>query len=309
MVGLIVFLLSSILLFIIFSNIRYIRRLSAAEKNLKMLEEKLEPNSIDANLLKGDLSTRMNNFFEEKVDSFLIQKQSLTKTEELTKLITKVYKDKKTYKQWEYERILISVASFFIALAAFIIINETFVLIIAILAPFIMYYILENSLKNNAKEKDWENFIFFPDILMSLCMLYRVGAVSTIFQGFKKIIKVYDHPLIDEINKACTEYDYNKDRFDILNDLAERVDFKEFTSFINIVIESEKNNIPIVEPLTEYAYEISNKRKILATNQILKLPEKIGMIMYLTSTPICFIYMILPSLNLAIQQLSENGIM
>lgn len=192
---------------------------------------------------------------------------------------------------------------------AFVLFKNVFILFLAIIVPLVFYMIKESDLKSAAKNKDWENFIFFPDMLMSLCMLYRVGAVSSIFQGFKRICKIYDHPLIDEVKEAVKEYEFNKDKYEVLNDLADRVDFKEFTSFINLVIETEKNNIPIVETLTEYAFEISAKRKILATNQILKLPEQIDLVMYLTSTPICFVYMILPSVIMAIEEMSKAGVL
>lgn len=309
MISIVVFTLTSLILFIALSNATVNKRLSVAEKNLKMLEEKSAYNTIDEQQLKDDFSKRMQMFFEEKIDTFLIEKQSQTKTEELEKLIKKIYKNKKTYKEWEFERILTCLVSFCLTLFAFVLFKSLFILGLAIIIPVVFYLIKESDLKASAKNKDWENFIFFPDMLMSLCMLYRVGAVSSIFQGFKRICKIYDHPLIDEIKEAVKEYEFNKDKYEVLNDLADRVDFKEFTSFINLVIETEKNNIPIVETLTEYAFEISSKRKILATNQILKLPEKIDLTMYVTSTPICFIYMILPSLLMAIQQLGEAGVM
>lgn len=309
MISIIVFILTSLILFLAFANATIGRKLDAAEKNLRLLEEKRAYNTIDEQQLKDDFSKRMKIFFEQKIDTMLIQKQEATKTEELEKMIKKVYKGKKQYKEWEFERVMMSLVAFAVALFAFVLFKQPLILGIAVIVPIALYMIYEQDLKSSAKNKDWENFIFFPDMLMSLCMLYRVGAVSTIFQGFKRIIKIYDHPLIDEIKEAVKEYDFNKDKYDVLNDLAERVDFKEFTSFINLVIETEKNNIPIVETLTEYAYEISAKRKILATNQILKLPEKIDMVMYATSTPICFIYMILPSMMLALEQLTTNGIM
>lgn len=308
MLYLIMFFLFSILFFCIFSNIRYVRKMSVSERNLKMLEDKTAYNTIDEQLLKTDFNSRLKLFFQEKVDNYVIGNQKSSKTESLEKMVAKVYGKKKTYKEWESERVLLSVVYGAVGLLLVIILKNILFIPLALLFPVVMFMSYESILKSKAKEKDWENFIFFPDLLMSLCMLYRVGAVSTIFQGFKKVVKTYDHPVIDEIKKAIVEYDYNKDKYDVLNDLAERLDFKEFTSFTNLVIESEKNNIPIVDTLTEYAFEISSKRKILATNKILQLPEKIDMVMYLTSTPICFIYMILPSLQMAIQQLNSNGI-
>lgn len=309
MISLIVFTLTSLILFIAFSSATINKKLSAAEKNLKMLEEKKSYNTVEEQQLKESFDKRIEMFFKQKIDTFLIEKQSPTKTEELEKLVKKVYKNKKTYKEWEFERILICLVSFCVTLFAFVLFKNIFILVFAIIAPIIFYMIKEADLKSVAKNKDWENFIFFPDMLMSLCMLYRVGAVSSIFQGFKRISKIYDHPLIDEIKEAIKEYEFNKDKYEVLNDLADRVDFKEFTSFINLVIETEKNNIPIVETLTEYAFEISAKRKILATNQILKLPEKIDLVMYLTSTPICFVYMIMPSMLMALQQMSKVEMM
>lgn len=308
MINIVVFFLTSLILFLAFANAKIGRKLDAAEKNLRLLEEKRAYNTVDEQQLKDDFNKRMKIFFEEKIDTLLIQKQEPSKTESLEKMIKKVYKGKKQYKDWEFERVMLSLVSFAMGLFAFVLFKEPLILGIAAIVPLGIYMIYEQDLKSAAKNKDWENFIFFPDMLMSLCMLYRVGAVSTIFQGFKRITKIYEHPLIDEIKEAIKEYEFNKDKYDVLNDLADRVDFKEFTSFINLVVETEKNNIPIVETLTEYAYEISAKRKILATNQILKLPEKIDMVMYATSTPICFIYMILPSMKLAIEQLGSTGL-
>lgn len=309
MIGIIVFILTSLILFIAFSNATINKKLSAAERNLKMLEEKKAYNTVEEQQLKEDFSKRMQMFFKQKIDTFLIEKQAPTKTEALEKLVKKVYKDSKTYKEWEFERIITCLIAFGLTLFAFVLFKNILILAAAIIVPLLFYIIKESDLKAVAKNKDWENFIFFPDMLMSLCMLYRVGAVSSIFQGFKRISKIYDHPLIDEIKEAVKEYEFNKDKYEVLNDLSDRVDFKEFTSFINLVIETEKNNIPIVETLTEYAFEISAKRKILATNQILKLPEQIDLVMYLTSTPICFVYMIMPSLQMAIQQMGDAGIM
>lgn len=309
MISIIIFFLTSLVFFLAFSNATVTKKLSAAERNLKMLEEKRAYNTVDEQQLKDGFEKRMKMFFEQKIDTFLLQNREPTKTEELEKMIDKVYRGSKTYRDWEFERIMLGLVAFGIGMFAFTLFKEIIILPLAIIVPVAIYMIYEQDLKSSAKNKDWENFIFFPDMLMSLCMLYRVGAVSTIFQGFKRVCKIYDHPLIEEIKAAVKEYEFNKDKFDVLNDLADRVDFKEFTSFINLVIETEKNNIPIVETLTEYAYEISSKRKILATNQILKLPEKIDLIMYLTSTPICFIYMILPSMSMALEQMSSNGIM
>lgn len=309
MIGIIVFVLTSLILFIAFSNATINKKLSAAERNLRMLEEKKAYNTVEEQQLKEDFSKRMQMFLEQKIDTFLIEKQAPTKTEELEKLIKKVYKDNKTYKEWEFERIITCVVAFCLTMFAFVLFKNVFILFLAIIVPLVFYMIKESDLKSAAKNKDWENFIFFPDMLMSLCMLYRVGAVSSIFQGFKRICKIYDHPLIDEVKEAVKEYEFNKDKYEVLNDLADRVDFKEFTSFINLVIETEKNNIPIVETLTEYAFEISAKRKILATNQILKLPEQIDLVMYLTSTPICFVYMILPSVIMAIEEMSKAGVL
>ena len=48
--------------------------------------------------------------------------------------------------------------------------------------------------------------------------------------------------------------------------------------------------------------------KVLAQNQINKLPGKMEIAMLFTSMPICFIYMILPSVKMALEQMSAAGI-
>lgn len=304
-----IFALSVIFLFTTMINMRSVRIRNAGEENLRRLGEYEAIDDINDAILKNSFKDRMESFFHGKVDELVIKRTLPSKKEELEKLIRKVYKNNKTYKEWEYERMLYACVSAVIALLAGLILNQAAFLLGIIALPILFYKIYETDLRSKAKAKDWENFIFFPELLMSICMLYRVGAVSTIFQAFKRVTKIFDHPLIDEINIAVNEYEYNKDKYDILNDLSDRVDFKEFTSFINLIVESEKNNIPIVDTVLEYAFEISNKRKILATNQILKLPDKLDMVMYMTSTPVCFIYMIMPSMKMAMSQLSQSGIM
>lgn len=304
-----IFALSVIFLFTTMINMRSVRIRNAGEENLRRLGEYEAIDDINDAILKNSFKDRMESFFHGKVDELVIKRTLPSKKEELEKLIRKVYKNNKTYKEWEYERMLYACVSAVIALLAGLILNQAAFLLGIIALPILFYKIYETDLRSKAKAKDWENFIFFPELLMSICMLYRVGAVSTIFQAFKRVTKIFDHPLIDEINIAVNEYEYNKDKYDILNDLSDRVDFKEFTSFINLIVESEKNNIPIVDTMLEYAFEISNKRKILATNQILKLPDKLDMVMYMTSTPVCFIYMIMPSMKMALSQLSQSGIM
>lgn len=308
MVSIIVFFLVSIILFIAFSNATVGKKMSAAERNLKRLSEKRAYNTVEEEQLKDNFDKRIKIFFEQKIDTFLLEKKEPSKVEKLDKMVRKVYRGKKSYKDWEYNRIFLSIISFSIVLFALTVFKKIYIIPMALVAPIGIYKLSEYDLQKDSENKDWENFIFFPNMLMSLCMLYRVGAVASIMQGFREICEIYEHPLIDEVKQAVKEYDFNKDKYDVLNDLAERVDFKEFTSFINLVVEAEKNNIPIVETLTEYAYEISDKRKILATNQILRLPEKLDFIMYCTSTSICGIYMILPSLALATGQLLSTGI-
>ena len=112
MIGIIVFILTSLILFIAFSNATINKKLSAAERNLKMLEEKKAYNTVEEQQLKEDFSKRMQMFLEQKIDTFLIEKQAPTKTEELEKLIKKVYKDSKTYKEWEFERVITCLVSF-----------------------------------------------------------------------------------------------------------------------------------------------------------------------------------------------------
>lgn len=308
MFGLVLFFLFSFILFLIFSNFKYVKTFNAAERNLKYIEEKKSYDTVDEHILKEDFNIRMKKFFRQQVDRYVITNTKEDKIDRISKMLYKVYKGKKTYAEWEYERTLVAVAWFALGMFGFLLLKNPLIPLFSILLVIFVYQSYESNLKSKSKNIDWMNFIFFPDMLMSLCMLYRVGAVSGVFQGFKKLCKIYDHPLIDEIKKASKEHDFNKDKYEVLQDLSDNVDFKEFTSFINIVMESEKNNIPIVENLTEYAFEISSKRKILATNQILKLPEKIEMVMLMTSMPICFIYMILPSLTMALGQMSTTGI-
>lgn len=299
-------------MFIFFSvfylNLKYVKRTSVEERNLKALELKEAYNTIDEKILKPDLNKRINDFFHQGVDNYVIGKTKLSKREKMEKLVAKAYRKKKTYAEWEYDRILYTLLFVFIGVFAYLAVQEIMILAVFIALALIIYFYLESDLKSKAKKVDWENFIFFPDMLLSLCMMYKVGAVANIFAGFKKLTESYEHPLIDELKVAAREYDFNKDKYDILNDLKDSVDFKEFTSFINIVIESEKNNIPIVDSLTEFSFDISNKRKVLAQNQINKLPGKMEIAMLFTSMPICFIYMILPSVQMALQQMAEAGI-
>ena len=186
----------------------------------------------------------------------------------MEKLVAKAYRKKKTYAEWEYDRILYTLLFVFIGVFAYLAVQEIMILAVFIALALIVYFYLESDLKSKAKKVDWENFIFFPDMLLSLCMMYKVGAVANICAGFKKLTEASEHPLIDELKVAAREYDFNKDKYDILNDLKDSVDFKEFTSFVNIVIESEKNNIPIVDSLTEFSFDISNKRKVLSRYNI-----------------------------------------
>lgn len=299
-------------MFIFFSifylNLKYVKKGTIEEQNLRMLETKQAFNTIDEKLLKPDFNSRMNAFFHQKVDKYILGRQKLTKREYMEKLVFKAYRKQKTYSEWEYERIVYCLMFGILSFVALLLTREFLIFIIGLFISIGVYFFMENDLKNKAKNIDWENFIFFPDMLLSLCMMYKVGAIANIFTGFKKLKDVYEHPLIDELKIAAREYDFNKDKYDILNELADRVDFKEFTSFVNLVIESEKNNIPIVDSLTEFSYDISNKRKILAKNQIAKIPGKMELAMTLTSMPICFIYMILPSVNMALEQMSAAGI-
>lgn len=293
---------------IFYLNLSYVKKGTIEEQNLRRIETKKVYNTLDEKLLKSSLGDRIDAFFHQSVDKFIIGREKLTKREKMEKLVRKAYRGEKTYSQWAYDRIIYTIMFMLIGIFAFAITREILILLVGIFLAIGVYMYLESDLNSKAKAVDWENFVFFPDMLLSLCMMYKVGAIANIFTGFKKLEEVYTHPLIDELKVAYREYDFNKDKFDILEELGDRVDFKEFTSFVNLVIESERNNIPIVDPLTEFSFDISNKRKVLAQNQIAKLPGKMEMAMMLTSMPICFIYMILPSVNMALNQMSAAGI-
>lgn len=308
MIYLILFLSASLFFSIFYLNLKYVKKTSIAERNLKALEMKEAFNTIDEKILKPSLNQRLDAFLHQNVDKLVIGGQKQTKRETMEKLVAKAYRRTKTYSEWEYDRVIYTIAFALIGIISFVIVKDILFLIGGLALALGVYFYLDYDLKSKAKKVDWENFVFFPDMLLSLCMMYKVGAIANIFAGFKKLSEVYEHPLIEDVKTAYREYEFNKDKYDILNDMKDRVDFKEFTSFVNIVIESERNNIPIVDALTEFSFDISNKRKILAQNQINKLPGKMEVAMLMTSMPICFIYMILPSVKMALEQMSAAGI-
>lgn len=299
------FILTAIILFLIIANLKFVRRKSKISEYLQDIKEKDVIENVDDFIETKKLGDRIEDFFNSRVSKYMIKNKKEEELEYIKRMLWKVYKGKKTYNDWETERVIGCVVIFCACAFIGILLKLTLMLIIALALPIFFYKFYLYNLKKECEKVNWEYFVFFPNIALSIAMLYQTGAVSVIMLAFKKICELYKHPLIDEIQTAVDEYDANKDKYDVLRDLAKRVDEKEFSSFINLVSESEKNGIPIADVITDYAFSVSAKRKVLANAQIDKIPQKLEVIMLFTAMPIVFIYMILPTVISSLQSLNN----
>ena len=63
MIYIVIFFLTTLVLFLIFSNASITKKYSAAERNLKMLEEKVAQNTVDEHQLADSFEKRLQMFF------------------------------------------------------------------------------------------------------------------------------------------------------------------------------------------------------------------------------------------------------
>lgn len=299
---LIIYILFFILIFSVLYNLFNVRVRTKLDKFIAVVSSREYIDSYEKFNTQKSLSDRVRSFLRGNVEKYVKDKK-IKDEDEIIKCLYKIYKGKMSYIDFQVKRISVSILSGCFMIVAYIMLHNTYFLLGALAVPFALYYLYKYDLKNKVKKIDWENFVFFPEVLTSLAMVYRTGSVSTIFVAFEKVAKIYKHPLVDEIQKSVDEYKSNKNKYDVLRDLKDRVDFPDFNSFITLIMESEKNGIRVADSISERAQAISNKRKILAIAQLKRIPTKMEFIMLFAGLYITFVYMIAPSLIMAFQNL------
>ncbi len=113
--------------------------------------------------------------------------------------------------------------------------------------------------------------------------------------SLKKTAEEGSGPLAEEIKRVISEISMGKSRKEALEDLKQRVDLNDLSSFINAVIQSEQMGVGIARVLTIEAKEFRRKRRQRAEEQAMKAPIKMLIPLVFFIFPAIFVVLLGPA--------------
>lgn len=147
-------------------------------------------------------------------------------------------------------------------------------ILLALCALALGFILPDIWLGKRIKKQQQQIVRLLPEVIdvLTLCIgagLDLAGAMSRVVLEFKQ-----DEPLIRALSLATHEMKMGKRRAEALKLMAQRTGSKEITSFVRVVIQSDKMGTPIINILKNYSEDIRMERFQRAERQALKAPIK-----------------------------------
>ena len=136
----------------------------------------------------------------------------------------------------------------------------------------------------------------FPDSLDM--MLVCVEAGQSLDQSIVRMAAELHHSypfLADEYEMVAQEMKAGKDKIAVLNDMSQRCDVQDVSSFVTVLIQSTSFGTSIAEALRVYAGEMRDKRVMRAEEKANKLPTKMTLATMMLTVPPLLIILVGPS--------------
>ena len=143
----------------------------------------------------------------------------------------------------------------------------------------------------------------FPDSLDM--MLVCVEAGQSLDQSILRVsaeLKSGFPELAYEFEVVSHELKAGKDKASVLKDMADRAGVQDISSFVTVLVQSQKFGTSIAEALRVYASEMRDKRVMRAEEAANKLPTKMTLVTMMLTVPPLLIILIGPS----IYSISQN---
>lgn len=136
----------------------------------------------------------------------------------------------------------------------------------------------------------------FPDSLDM--MLTCVEAGQSLDQSIVRVageIRVSYPALADEFEIVAHQIKAGRDKPSVLNEMAERCDVQDISSFVTVLVQSQTFGTSIADALRVYAGEMRDKRVMRAEEKANKLPTKMTLATMMLTVPPLLIILVGPS--------------
>jgi tight adherence protein C len=145
----------------------------------------------------------------------------------------------------------------------------------------------------------------FPDALDMLLVCIEAG--NSIDQACRRVAREMSgvHPVLaEEFTIVNDELWAGKDRAQVFNDFADRLDVRDISAFATVLRQSDEYGVSIADTLRVYASEMRNKRILKAEEKANLMPVKLAMGSILFTVPPTMLVMAGPSLIAMIRSFS-----
>lgn len=169
------------------------------------------------------------------------------------------------------------------------------------------YYAPKMLLGRRIKARQTEITQGFPDALDM--MLVCIEAGQSLDQSIVRVareLQAFYPALASEFETVAHEIKAGKDKTQVLKDMAERVDLRDVTSFVTVLVQSQTFGTSVGEALRVYAGEMRDKRVMRAEERANTLPVKMTLATMMLTVPPLIALLVGPSVYEVMQSLGEG---
>ena len=218
------------------------------------------------------------------------------------RLIQAGYRDKDAVRMFHFMQMALGISFLVLGLVYYTFVisgpdTTTKQMLSYVLAPGLAGYMLPKywvTRRIGARKEQIESG--FPDSLDM--MLVCVEAGQSLDQSIVRMAAELHHSypfLADEYEMVAQEMKAGKDKIAVLNDMSQRCDVQDVSSFVTVLIQSTSFGTSIAEALRVYAGEMRDKRVMRAEEKANKLPTKMTLATMMLTVPPLLIILVGPS--------------
>ncbi len=159
------------------------------------------------------------------------------------------------------------------------------------------YFLPKYWITRRVEERKEEIINGFPDSLDM--MLVCVEAGQSLDQAIVRVageLRASYPSLAQEYEIVAHEMKAGKDKSNVMNDMAERCDVLDVSSFLTVMNQSAAFGTPIADALRVYSAEMRDKRVMRAEEAANKLPTKMTLATMMLTVPPLLIILVSPSI-------------
>lgn len=159
------------------------------------------------------------------------------------------------------------------------------------------YFLPKYWITRRVEERKEEIINGFPDSLDM--MLVCVEAGQSLDQAIVRVageLRASYPSLAQEYEIVAHEMKAGKDKSNVMNDMAERCDVLDVSSFVTVMNQSAAFGTPIADALRVYSAEMRDKRVMRAEEAANKLPTKMTLATMMLTVPPLLIILVSPSI-------------